>query len=109
MFKTPLFRSKLLLISIHVTACARIINITSHSTVVGEPKNSVHVTGCARTSNITYHSTVNRVPENSVENRAQILAMTTKHTQLTFSVENILVQMQTIPDFDPCDGLCMHK
>ena len=59
MFKTHLFRCKLLLISIRVTAYPRAINITCHSTINGGP-------------------------ENSVQDCAQAVAMTTKHSQLTF-------------------------
>ena len=39
MFKTHLFTCKLLLISIHATACARTINIICHSTVNGVSEN----------------------------------------------------------------------
>ena len=58
MFKSHLLRCKLNLILIRVTACARTIKITCHSTVIG-------------------------VPENSVEDRAQAVAVATKHAQLT--------------------------
>ena len=59
MFKTHLSRCKHLLISIRETACARTIHITCHSTVDG-------------------------VPKYSVPDRAQAVAMVTKHAQLTF-------------------------
>ena len=52
-----MFGCILLLISMPVTACARIINVASHSTLDG-------------------------VPENSVQVRAQAVAMATKHPEL---------------------------
>ena len=52
-----LFGCTLLLISIPVTACARIINVASHTTVDG-------------------------VSENSVQVRAQAVAMATRHPEL---------------------------
>ena len=117
MFKAHLSTCTLLLISIFVTACARIINVTCHSTVDGVSDNSVQVraqavamatkhpelqvvckrkslfgctlllisifvTACARIINITCHSTVNGVSENSVQVRAQAVAMATKHSEL---------------------------
>ena len=57
MFKAHLSTCTLLLISISVTACARTINVTCHSTVDG-------------------------VSENSVQVRAQAVAMATKHPEL---------------------------
>ena len=57
MFKTHLFRCTLLLISILVMACARTITITCHSTLDGVLKISVH-------------------------NRAQVVAMATKHPDI---------------------------
>ena len=85
MFKTHLFTCKLLLISIHMTACTRTINITCHSTVNG-------------------------VSENSVQDRAQAVAMATKHPKLSIVCRSkIPIWMQTPPDFDPCNGLCMHN
>ena len=55
--RKSLFGWTLLLISIPVTACARIINVTCHSTVDG-------------------------VSDNSVQVRAQTVAMATKHPEL---------------------------
>ena len=46
--------------------------------------NSNHVTACARTSNATCHSTVDGVLENSVQDRAQAVAMATKHPDISF-------------------------
>ena len=40
------------------------------------------MTACARTINVTCHSTVNDVSENSVQVRAQAVAMATKHPEL---------------------------
>ena len=40
------------------------------------------VTACARTINVTCHSTVDGVSENSVQVRAQAVAMATKHREL---------------------------
>ena len=45
---------------------------------------SIHVTACARTINVTCRSTVYGVPENSVQDRAQAVAMATKHSKLSF-------------------------
>ena len=70
---------------------------------------SIRVTTCASTINITCHSTVNGVPENSNQDCAQAIAMATKHSKLKLFVEEILIWMQTPPDFDPCNNLCMHN
>ena len=43
---------------------------------------SIHVTVCARTINVTCHSTVDGVPEVSVQDRAEAVAMATKHPKL---------------------------
>ena len=40
------------------------------------------VTACARTINVISHSTVDGVSENSVQVRAQAVAMATKHPEL---------------------------
>ena len=45
---------------------------------------SIFVTACARTINITCHSTVDGVSENSVQVRAQAVAMATKHSHILF-------------------------
>ena len=67
------------------------------------------MTACARTINVTCHSTVDGVSENSVQDRAQAVAMTTKHPDILFVGQKIPVWMHTHPDFDPCDGLCTHS
>ena len=40
------------------------------------------MTACARTTNIPCHSTFDGVSENSVQERAQAVAMATKHPEL---------------------------
>ena len=40
------------------------------------------MTACARTINVTSHSTVNGVPENSVQVRAQAVAIATEHSDI---------------------------
>ena len=55
--KNSLIGCPLLLISIPVTACARTINVTCHSTIIGDSENSVQV-------------------------RAQAVAMAAKHPEL---------------------------
>ena len=45
---------------------------------------SIPVTACARTTNVACHSTVDGVSENSVQDRAQAVAMATKHLDTSF-------------------------
>ena len=47
---------------------------------------SIPVTACARTINVTCHSTVNDVSDNSVQVRAQAVAMATKHPELQVQI-----------------------
>ena len=42
------------------------------------------VTACARTINVTCHSTVDGVSDNSVQVRAQAVATATKHSHISF-------------------------
>ena len=70
---------------------------------------SIPVTACTRTINITGHCMLNGVSEISVQVRAQAVAMATKHPHISLVVEEIPVWMHTPPDFDLCDGLCMHN
>ena len=67
------------------------------------------MTACARTINVTCHSTVDEVPEVSVQDRAQAVAMATKHSKIYSFVEEIPIWMHTRPDFDSCDGLCTRN
>ena len=39
---------------------------------------------CARTINVTCHSTVDGVSKISIQDRAQVVAMATKHPKLSF-------------------------
>ena len=117
--RKSLSRCILVLISISVTACARTINITCHSTLDGVSKISVQVraqavamatkhphislvcqrkslfkctlllisisvTACARITNIPCHGTLDGVPEISVQVRAQAVAMATKRSHIAF-------------------------
>ena len=70
---------------------------------------SIPVTACARTISVTCHSTVNGVSDNSVQVRAQAVAMATKHSHISFVRQKKPILMHTPPDFDPCDGLCTHN
>ena len=64
---------------------------------------------CARIINVASHSTVDGAPENSVQVRAQAVAMATKHPELYVVCKEISIWMHTPPDFDLCDGLCPHN
>ena len=68
------------------------------------------MTACARIINVTCHSTVDGVSEISVQVRAQTVAMATKHPELqVVCKKKSSIWMHTPPDFDPCDGLCTHN
>ena len=83
-FKTHLFRRKLILISILLTACARRINITSHSTAMDYRKSTlkiVHKPSLWQQNALNYN----------------------------LFVKKYLIWMQTHPDFNPCDGLWTYN
>ena len=48
------------------------------------------MTACARTINVTCHSTLDAVPEISVQVRAPAVAMATKHPDLQFVLQKNL-------------------
>ena len=52
---------------------------------------------------------VSKLPNNSVQDRAQAVAMTTKHARAKFVSQKNPNWMQTSPDFDPCNGLRTHN
>ena len=64
------------------------------------------MTACARIINITSHSILDGLPENSVHDCAQAVAMATKHAKATFLCSKTLVQIQTFRDFFSSNGLC---
>ena len=65
---------------------------------------SMFVTACARTINVTSHSTLDGVPENSVQVRAQAVAMATNTLICHSFVKEISISIHTPPDFDPWDA-----